>query len=150
MKHISLALLLFSFVAFSQQENKQLEWQKNFKSTLKKAKSDKKPVVLFFTGSDWCGYCKILKADFFENEKLPNYSESFLFHYTDVPRNKDLLSEKEWKQNNELVEKYNKNKSFPKVIILSHDGKVLDEINGYSSLRDTRYHFELLDKFASR
>ncbi|RKM91892.1 thioredoxin family protein, partial [Aquimarina sp. AD10] len=34
---------------------------------------------------------------------------------------------------------------FPLVNILNHKGKVLDKASGYSSLRDPKYYFELLE-----
>ena len=37
-----------------------LNWSPTFKEALKKSKKEKKPVLIYFTGSDWCGPCKAL------------------------------------------------------------------------------------------
>jgi len=49
-----------------------LNWQQSFGKAQKLTKSKKKLLLIFFTGSDWCGPCKKLVADFFESEKFKN------------------------------------------------------------------------------
>ena len=42
-----------------------LDWQPTFKMALKKSKKQNKPVLIYFTGSDWCSLCKILDEKLF-------------------------------------------------------------------------------------
>ncbi|GGX31078.1 thioredoxin family protein [Aquimarina muelleri] len=147
MNKLTLILFFFSIIVFSQQETSNIDWHEDFTATMQKAKVEKKLIILYFSGSDWCVPCKKLKEDFFETENFNRYTNSFLFHLVDIPRNNDLLTEKIRIQNYDLLKTYNKNKSFPLVIVLSSKGKILDKISGYSYLRDPRFHFELLDKF---
>jgi thiol:disulfide interchange protein len=72
-----LALSLFVFVSFKAQEYKEdvskavfLNWESNFKVALKKSKKEKKPILIYFTGSDWCGPCKVLDKKLFHSEKF--------------------------------------------------------------------------------
>ena len=61
MKKIILSLLLvvgFSSMSFGQDHD--VKWQDDYDKAVKKAKKQDKPILLFFTGSDWCGPCKML------------------------------------------------------------------------------------------
>ncbi|WP_062055306.1 thioredoxin family protein [Aquimarina longa] len=143
--------IIFSFlscIGFSQETQKEDIWLYDLELAKQEAKIGKKSILLYFSGSDWCAPCKMLKEDFFDHKKFKNYKNSFVPLFIDIPRNKDLLTDKQKKHNNELLNKYNKNKSFPLLIVLSPKGKILDKISGYSSLRDPKFHFELLDKFS--
>ncbi|WP_262711236.1 thioredoxin family protein [Aquimarina algicola] len=111
------------------------------------SKKEHKPILMYFSGSDWCKPCMMLQEDFFDSFEFKKFTDSFVFLYLDFPRNSDLISTERKIENSKLLELYNKNKQFPLINILNSKGKVLDKISGYSSLRDPRYHFELLQKF---
>ncbi|WP_103866050.1 thioredoxin family protein [Aquimarina sp. I32.4] len=148
MRRIFLFFVLFGFIGFSQQESKDIVWLQDFDLAKKEAKANKKSILMYFSGSDWCRPCKLLKEDFFDHKKFSNYKKDFVFLLIDIPRNNDLLTDKQREQNYSLLNDYNDNKSFPLVLILSSKGKILDKISGYSSLRNPKFHFELLDKFS--
>jgi len=42
-----------------------LVWHTDMVTAVDKAIAEKKPLILFFTGSDWCGWCKRLQAEVF-------------------------------------------------------------------------------------
>ncbi|WP_103068023.1 thioredoxin family protein [Aquimarina sediminis] len=147
MNKIFLIFVFFSFIGFSQQDSKDLSWLQDFEKARLKAKNNKKPILMYFSGSDWCSPCKMLKEDFFDNEKFKKYEKDFTLVLVDIPRSSDILTDEQRVQNYELLDQYNEGKSFPLVVILSSKGKVLDKISGYSSLRDPSFHFQLLDKF---
>ena len=68
-----LGLTSFAFVTIPNDKTKEtntLTWQTNYDDAVKLAKKKKKPLLVFFTGSDWCGPCKMLHADLFENEEF--------------------------------------------------------------------------------
>lgn len=54
---ITILLLIISVVVASQEENVQIKtlWLNSYKEVLKK---EKKTVLIYFKGSDWCGSCK--------------------------------------------------------------------------------------------
>ncbi len=148
MKNLFL-LLFFSFsIAYAQQKQQDVTWLQDFDKAKSIAKKKNKKVLLYFSGSDWCAPCKMLKKDFFENDKFKKYTSSFVLMLVDIPRNRDLLTEKQREQNAKLLEQYNMQKSFPLVTIIDTKGKVIDKISGYNSLRDPKFHFELLDKLS--
>ena len=70
MKKISLILLLLFFcVAIQAQENQ--IWHTDIKKAIAIATKENKPLFLFFTGSDWCGWCIRLQKEVF---KTPEFS----------------------------------------------------------------------------
>ncbi|GAA4272254.1 hypothetical protein GCM10022258_15480 [Aquimarina gracilis] len=133
-------------VVFSQEE-KESFWVYDLTEAKEIAKKENKTIVLYFTGSDWCRPCMMLKEDFFGSYKFSKYKNSFVFLYIDIPRDQDLLTEKQKIENYKVLDLYNKAKTFPLIFMINHKGKILDQISGYSSLRDPSYHFDLLSKF---
>ncbi|MEI8125793.1 MAG: hypothetical protein WCG42_08565, partial [Parachlamydiaceae bacterium] len=47
----------FSLFATSPGEQPGVQWQTNYEEAVRQSKTASKPLVLFFTGSDWCGWC---------------------------------------------------------------------------------------------
>ncbi len=144
---------IFLFLAFSSfilsgQEEKASFWVYDLNEAKEIAKRENKTILLYFTGSDWCRPCMMLKEDFFDSYKFNKYKDSYVFLYIDIPRDRDLLTEKQKVENYKVMDMYNKQKTFPLIFMINHKGKVLDQISGYSSLRDPNYHFDLLKKFS--
>jgi protein disulfide-isomerase len=58
---IALFLASFTFQAqepsSSSKQAKQLDWQTDINKAISISNKTKKPMLLFFTGSDWCGWC---------------------------------------------------------------------------------------------
>jgi len=145
MKKIILSLLFvvgFSFLSVAQ--NHVVKWQEDYDKAVKKAKEQHKPILIFFTGSDWCGPCKMLVEDFFESEKFKNIAdESFVVYEANFPRNKDLITQKQRKNNYYLSTMYGVN-SYPTIIIIDENGNELGRKKSYNLMRDTSYHFQFL------
>jgi len=107
-------------------------WETNFDKALHTAKSEHKFLLLNFSGSDWCGPCIKMHADFFEAADFKTYAENKLVLVNaDFPRQKkNQLSKELQKQNDHLADSYNSNGSFPLTVLLSADGKVLKAWDG--------------------
>ena len=146
---IALYLFTFFFLANTSVEREttaSVEWQTNYNSVLKQAKKNKKNVLVYFTGSDWCPPCKMLKKDLFETEAFKEVSSEYVLLYVDIPRNKDLLTSDQLEQNKSLMPKYNKKGVFPLMVVLSPNGVLLDDYSGYSMNGEIRYHLDFLEK----
>ena len=126
---------------------KQSKWLTNYDTALKKASKTKKNILVFFTGSDWCAPCKMLKKDLFETDDFKKISEEYVLLYIDMPMNKSILSKKQLDHNKELYSKLNKKSSVPLLKILSPKGKILDQYSGYSMNGEIKYHLNLLKKY---
>ena len=105
-------------------------WTDDFEAAKKQAAAEKKLLLVDFSGSDWCGWCKKLDKEVFAKpEFLEGAKKDFVLVMVDSPSDKKLLSEKAAEQNPKLVEKYDVH-GFPTVLIMDADGTVLDE-TGY-------------------
>jgi len=147
MKKLCFLFLLPLFLtAQAPKEVAEHTWQYDLEKALKLAKKKKKNLLIYFTGSDWCSPCKMLKKDFFETQKFTDVSKNYISLYIDIPRNQDLLSEKQLLHNKKVVKRYNKKGVFPLLKIINSKGVILDEYSGYAMNGDVRYHQELLEK----
>lgn len=122
------------------------DWQYNLDEAFKLAEKSDKNVLVYFTGSDWCPPCKMLKKDLFETIEFTDVSKNYVIVYVDMPRNQNLLTPEQMKHNKGVVATYNKKGVFPLLKILSNKGKTLDEYSGYAMNGDIRHHLRLLRK----
>lgn len=120
-----------------------LNWQSSFEDAVKKAKKEKKPILIYFTGSDWCGPCIRLEKDLFATNKFKKISDNKLVLYkADFPRNTDLVAPENRKINKELSHRYAQT-SFPTMIIINEKGEVLGRKNGSYM---TEYYFPFFEE----
>lgn len=107
-------------------------WTVDYEAALKLAEEKKIPVILNFTGSDWCRYCKLLIRDVFSQEEWQKWvADKFILVYIDFPRNPELLSEELLKQNSALREKFAV-EAFPTLLVLEDNASPL----GMVEMRD--------------
>ena len=126
---------------------KDSKWLTDYDKALNEAKKESKNVLVYFTGSDWCPPCKMLKTDLFESVEFKELSEEYVLLYVDMPRNRDLLSPEQMAHNKEVMGKYNKKGVFPLLKIINAKGNALDEYSGYSMNGKIQYHLKLLKKY---
>ncbi|MEL4308532.1 thioredoxin family protein [Joostella sp. CR20] len=122
------------------------QWLTDFSKAKKEAKRQDKNIMMYFTGSDWCGPCIMLKQDLFDSEEFKELAKDYVLVKVDIPRRIDIISEEQMKKNRELLDDYNPQKVFPKIVFLNDRGKKIDQIEGYNSLRDPRNYFEMIKK----
>lgn len=150
MKKLILTILVFiSFFGFSQD----LHWETDLNIAKEIAAQQNKPIIMYFTGSDWCSPCKQLKADFFHSEEFMDRANSLVLLMIDLPFRQDIITDEQRKKNKGVNKKYNPSDSFPYLVGLNSKGKILNDISAYSSLRDTSLHFDFLNyltKFGTR
>lgn len=114
------SLLLFNFF-YAQ------NWQTNFEDAKALAIKENKNIVLVFSGSDWCAPCMKLEKTVWMSEDFQNEAtKSWVTYKADFPKKKvNQLPVELTEQNKKLAEKYNKGGSFPLVVLLDKNGKVL-------------------------
>jgi thioredoxin-related protein len=110
-------------------------WFIDFEAAKKEAKASGKPILLYFSGSDWCGTCIKLKKEVLDNESFKEHASSnLILMQADFPRLKKNQLDKSIKiQNESLAEKYNSAGIFPRLILISPEGTVIKEWNGYAN-----------------
>jgi len=78
------------------------EWLTDVNVAIQKSIETGKPMFLFFTGSDWCGWCIRLQNEVFHSDKFTQWSkENVILVELDFPRRKALPQELQ-NQNNTL------------------------------------------------
>lgn len=113
-------LILFTFLAVAfhlEAAPAKINWMTSYEDALAQAKSEKKPLLLFFTGSDWCGWCHKLENEVLDTMDFSDEAgQKFIFVLVDFPMKKPL-EPKLSAQNKELQKKYDV-KGFPTVILI--------------------------------
>lgn len=105
-------------------------WTEDYASALAKAKKEHKLLLLNFTGSDWCPWCKKFDAEIFATKKFEDFAAEKLVLVTlDYPR-EHALSKEVVDQNAALQKKYNV-EGFPTIIVLDSDEKVVLKQEGF-------------------
>lgn len=88
-----LVLLLVSQLSFSQAPapSENLVWYTSLQQVHELSQQTKKPIFAFFTGSDWCGWCKKLQRDVFSKPEFVAWaSKNVILLELDFPRMKQL------------------------------------------------------------
>ena len=101
---------IFSNVAFSQKDSVKkeggLEWYTDIMKANEKSQSTNKPLFAFFTGSDWCTWCKRLQANVFSKQEFIAWAKkNVILVELDFPRGK-ALSPELTQQNNNLQQTF--------------------------------------------
>src|SRR5437660_9400290 len=98
-----LCSVIFVSAGFASAE---VSWLTDYNAAKAKAKSDNKLVLLEFTGSDWCGYCKRMQAEIFAKPQFQDYAaKNLILVELDFPRAKPQ-SDTVRKQNMQLANEY--------------------------------------------
>lgn len=96
----------------------------SFDAAKKAAVEQERPILVDFSGSDWCGWCIRLDNEVFSKSEFQQYAKGNLVLFlADFPARKKQSDEVK-EQNNELREKYGI-MGFPTVLLLDAEGKVL-------------------------
>jgi len=98
MKRIIVTLLFLFFLQVSAQD---LTWHNDINKAIDLSFKTKKPMLLFFTGSDWCGWCIKLQKEVFQKPEFSEWSNNVVLVELDFPR-KTQLEEKLKQQNAQL------------------------------------------------
>lgn len=133
-KNLLFAFLLVNSLLIAQ------NWQTNFEEAKILAQKENKNIVLVFSGSDWCAPCMKLEKNIWMSPEFQTETQnSWIIYKADFPKKKaNQLSAELTEQNKKLAEKYNKDGSFPLVVLLTPSGKVLGMF-GFKNISPTEY-----------
>lgn len=117
------AFLLSGFIAQAQE----LNWYTDINKATEASLKEKKPLMLFFTGSDWCGWCTKLQRDVLKKDEFFVWAtENVILVELDYP--KYAKQEETLKLQNQNIAREFSVSAFPTVIfvnpILSEGSKV--------------------------
>lgn len=121
-----------------------LEWLTNLDVAKAKAKKNKKPILVYFTGSDWCPPCKKLEKYFFQTDQFESESKKYNLVYLDNPYRDDIIPIKEKKENKIIATKFNVD-FFPVLVALDYKGNERNRVERFSG-SDATYHWKFMNK----
>jgi protein disulfide-isomerase len=91
MKKIFLTLLLIGSMSIQAQD---LYWETNINKAIEVSNKTKKPLLMFFTGSDWCGWCIRLQNEVLKTPEFAKWAaENVVLVELDYPRRTDQPSD---------------------------------------------------------
>jgi thioredoxin-related protein len=136
-------LVFFSVISLGYSQ----DWKTNFELVKKEAASQSKPVLLVFSGSDWCAPCIKLDKSIWQSAEFKEYAASnLILERADFPKKKqNKLDPNLQKQNEVLAARYNKEGVFPLVVVLDSKGTVLGKAS-YKNVSPNEY-ITLLNSF---
>jgi protein disulfide-isomerase len=98
-KIVVIALLFIGSIAGQAQE---LKWETNMENAVQVSMKTKKPLLLFFTGSDWCGWCIRLQNEVLKTPEFAAWAkENVVLVEVDFPKRSPQQPEVQ-RQNMEL------------------------------------------------
>lgn len=124
-----LLCMLLVYSTTSELRGAEVVWLTNYENAVSQAKENSQPIVLFFTGSDWCTWCHKLENEALDTDEFAEEAANeFVFLKLDFPmktqQDPDLID-----QNKELQQKYDV-RTFPSIIILDSNEQQVG-ITGY-------------------
>jgi len=106
-------------------------WLTDYQEAVRQSRTTDRPILVDFTGSDWCPWCIRLHNEVFNKEAFATWAANHVVLLkVDFPQNIQLPPELA-KQNLQLAQAYDV-KGFPTVLILTAEGKLLGH-SGYRS-----------------
>lgn len=138
--HLAAFALLGSALVSSAFANTLEGWSTNLEQAFKDAKKQNKPVLVEFTGSDWCPPCMMMRKKVFsQKEFVSEASKDFILVELDFPNGDPELK----KKNDPYAKKYNI-EGFPTVILFDSNGKEFNRFfaSDYPNTKDFLAHLD--------
>ena len=117
-------------------------WLTDYEAAKKQSKEENKPILINFTGTDWCGWCIKIEKEIFAKEKFKAYAkENLILMEVDFPKKKKQT--KELKAQNKVLDKEFAIEGYPTIYLIDAEGKKLSEDLG-NHKGDEKAYIELL------
>jgi len=105
-------------------------WLTDYEAAKKQAKEENKPILINFTGTDWCGWCIKIEKEIFSKDEFKAYAkENLILMEVDFPEKKKQAEEV--KEQNKKLDKEFKIEGYPTIFLIDAEGKKLSEDIGY-------------------
>jgi thioredoxin-related protein len=97
----NICMFLFLLIASGSIQAQELSWNTNLEKAIEISESTNKPLMMFFTGSDWCGWCKRLQAEVFYKPEFATWAKAnVVLLELDFPRRTPLAPELQTQNSN--------------------------------------------------
>jgi thioredoxin-related protein len=132
-----LFILFISLTAITVKAQEDLTWHTDMAKASELSLKEKKPLMLFFTGSDWCGWCIRLQKEVFKKEEFTKWAkQNVILVELDFP--KRTAQEEAIKQQNYQMQQIFQVKGYPTVWLVNPEKTAEGKIN-LSALGSTGY-----------
>jgi len=120
-RNFGLAVMI-SMVAFQAAVSAAPAWMTDLPAAQVQAKKENKLVLINFTGSDWCGWCKKLQDEVFSTKEFEQYAKhNVVLVEIDFPDKKPQIQQ--LKTANEALQTKFQAEGYPTIVVLNKDGK---------------------------
>lgn len=124
--------LLNSLCAYAEGQSSHITWQTNYNTAVQEAKTSNKPMVILFTGSDWCTWCIKLEREALDTADFASMAGSkFVFLKLDFPINSTQPPEVA-SQNKQLQKRFNIT-GYPSVVVYDAQNDKVIGTTGYKA-----------------
>lgn len=126
MKLVTLCLMMLTATCFVSQTYAQtteakaekITWYTDMAQAIQASKQTGKPIMLFFTGSDWCGWCKRLQNEVFYKQAFIDWANKDVIAVeVDFPRAVQL--EQALKDQNNRLQQLFRVSGYPTVVFVT-------------------------------
>lgn len=113
-----------------------VEWLTNVEQACRLAAAQHKAVLVNFTGTDWCVYCRKLHAEVLDKPAFDAYAKGkFVCVEMDLPH-KPLISKEQLAYNRGIVKRYGVT-GYPTLLVLNAKGELAGGFIGFLDLQET-------------
>ncbi len=99
------------------------KWTQDYDAAVKLAAEKKLPLFVNFTGSDWCGWCKLMDREVFSKDEWKNWATNkIVLAYVNFPNNEKLVPKEYVKRNQALQSEFGV-RGYPTYVVLYFDGR---------------------------
>ena len=101
------------------------KWTMDIDAARALAKEKELPVLLNFTGSDWCGWCKLMERNVFTKQEWKVYArDNLVMVFIDFPKDAGLVPQKYVARNGKLKDEYGV-EGYPTFLVLDDDAETV-------------------------
>jgi thioredoxin-related protein len=109
----------------------EIKWLDDFGKAKELAAESKRPILMLFSGSDWCPWCIKLEEEVLSVKEVKDFiGANTVPMLVDYPREKRLQPGVA-RQNEKLGAMYNEERGLPSVFLVDKDGKKLGQVDFY-------------------
>jgi thioredoxin-related protein len=122
------------------------KWYTDLDEAKAVAAKENKPLLVDFTGSDWCGYCIKLHAEVFDKPEFEEFAKNYVLVELDFPSKKPQPAEE--KAKNKATQAKFGVSGFPTVLLLdAKTGEAYGRQSGYGPGSGPKAYIEKLSTF---
>ncbi len=104
------------------------DWTTDYDQALRKARNNRKAVLMYFTGSDFCGFCKKLDREALDRGAFEDYAKkNLVLLKLDFPARKRQHPQE--RRQNEMLQRKYRVKGYPTLILLDSRGNYISEVH---------------------